>query len=282
MNELPKIADHRVLAELRKIVESNTFTGKARQKELLTYLVVQTLAGKEPDEPTIAEDVFHFENFMADKKGTVRVAVRDLRGSLAKYYSNEGAADPVWILLPRGKYTPVFEEHRTSPVLEGKLSRPPAPGGRVIKRWPLWAKLLIAVAAPGMVCAGAAIVWLGQKPECSGSISILKPNDGATVGMREVVVAARVSRRWYCRCGDYLVVEPVDSHQLWVQGRLPEGPNPSLTAYFGDSKTDSGTRFSVFVLSSRDELPIGPLSQDSPYVATAAKSVPLIVSRTRY
>ena len=279
MSELPEINDLRKQAALKKVLESNTFKGTVRQPALLTYLVKQTLAGKLLDEPTIAEDVFHIENFHPWESGTVRVAAKALRERLVKYYKTEGNADPVWIVLPRGKYTPIFEDH-TQAALYGRLpSRAPVRSAGLIARWPLWVKLLSTGSALAVLCVAALFLWLGQRPQCSGALSISEPKAGAVVGVREVVQVARVSRRWYCRCDDYLLVQPVDLGQAWVQGRLPRGATPSLTAYFGDSSTTNGTRFSVFVLSTGAQLSIGPLPEDSPSLATAAKSAPVVASR---
>jgi hypothetical protein len=278
MNELPKIDYLQKQAALKKVLESNTFKRTSRQLELLAYLVKQTLAGKQLDETTIADEVFHIANFMADKSGTVRVAVKALREKLIKYYKSEGSADPVWIVLPRGKYTPDFVDH--SPALYGRLpSWAPAGGAGLVARLPLWTKLFSAGFALTALCFVALLLWLGQRPQCSGVLSISSPKSGAVVSIREVVQVERSSRLWYCRCDDYLVVQPVDLGQAWVQGRLPEGAMPSLTAYFGDSTTASGTRFSVFVLSTAARLPIGPLPENSTSVATAAKSYPIVVSR---
>ena len=140
MNELPEIDDLRVKAELKKVLDSNTFKRASRQLELLTYLVKQTLAGEQPDEPTIAKEVFHIENFAADKLGTVRETAKALRTSLAKYYITEGRADPVWILLPRGKYIPDFEDHSPPALRPGdrrhrhRTHRRQPPRGR--RPWP--------------------------------------------------------------------------------------------------------------------------------------------------
>lgn len=279
MSELPEIDDFRKQAALKKVLESNTFKGTVRQPELLIYLVKHALAGKLPDEPTIAEEFFHIANFMAYKSGTVRVAAKALRERLVKYYNTEGSADPVWILLPRGKYTPIFEDHSQAAGYARQLSRAPFGGAGLLARWPLWDRLLCAGSVLAALCIGALFLWLGQRPQCSGTLTISEPKAGAVVGMREVVQVERASRLWYCRCGDYLVVQPVDLGQAWVQGRLPEGAMPSMAAYFGDSSTTKGTRFSVFVLSTGARLPIGPLSENSPSVVTAAKSAPVVVSR---
>jgi hypothetical protein len=86
------------------------------------------------------------------------------------------------------------------------------------------------------------------------------------------------SEQWFCRCNDYVVVEAIDPDQWYVQGRLADGSQPSLTATFGDPDTPPGTRYSVFILSTKAELQRGPLAQSSPIVAGATKSAPVEVT----
>jgi hypothetical protein len=44
----------------------------------------------------------------------VRTEASRLRGRLERYYATEGAADELWVDLPKGHYVPQFSRHAVS------------------------------------------------------------------------------------------------------------------------------------------------------------------------
>ncbi|MGA7353374.1 MAG: hypothetical protein WBP95_07440 [Acidobacteriaceae bacterium] len=97
---------------------------------------------------------------------------------------------------------------------------------------------------------------------------------------RYVVQVARKSEQSFCRCADYVVVEPVNLDQIYVAGRLAHGAQPSLTATFGDPETPPGTHFSVFILTTKRDLTTGLLDQPLPADATQSAPVPVILGNS--
>src|SRR5690606_27579458 len=100
-----------VAAELRRILSSRCFEQAGRASEFLRYVVEQSLAGNADRLKgyTIAVEVFDKPaDFDAQSDPLVRVEAGRLRRRLAEYYADEGAANPVRISLPRGRYAPEF------------------------------------------------------------------------------------------------------------------------------------------------------------------------------
>lgn len=129
-----------------------------------------------------------------------------------------------------------------------------------------------AILAGVIFIAGAALaayLWFGHDSHCGGSIAITSPAEGTEVRQKEVIRGTREPKEWFCRCKDYVVVEV---GQWYVQGRLLEATQWSVTADFGDYDTRPGTRFSVFVLSTTADLSRGALVQSPALIATAKKS----------
>jgi hypothetical protein len=272
MNRLTQMPDHeQILKELNKVLESSYFSKKDQQKRVLSYLVKQALAGIETSERLVAKEVYGRLNFDPLESTLVREAASALRKNLARYYEIEGRTNSLRIELPPKTYTPVFKEQpEPPPTLGSRTPTPPKPP-RI--------KLLVAGGVFVIGALLACFLWLGQDRYCGGSISIADPKTGSSVPHRYVVQGTREPKQWFCRRSqDYVVVEAIDLGQWYVQGRLPDGSQPSLTAVFGDKDTASGTRFSVFVLSTTETLPTGPLSQSSSLIESAKKSAPVEVT----
>jgi hypothetical protein len=272
----------RILEELERVLKSSDFKDKDKQKQVLTYLVTQALAGIKTSQYLIAEEVYkeRHNNFDPQQDTFVRQVVSEIRKNLAGYYDNEGRNNSLRIELPPRTYTPVFKEQLQPPPEPGPL--PPTPPNPP-PRPPSWMKLLVAAGVFVIGALLACFLWLGQDRYCGGSISIADPKTGSSVPHwphRYVVVVQRTTepKQWFCRSKDYVVVEAIDLGQWYVQGRLPDGSQPSLTAVFGDKDTAPGTRFSVFVLSTAEILPTGPLPQSSPLIESAKKSAPVEVT----
>jgi hypothetical protein len=263
--------DHeQILKELNKVLESSYFSKKDQQRRVLSYLVKQALAGIETSERLVAKEVYGRLDFDPLESTLVREAASALRKNLARYYEIEGRANSLRIELPSKTYTPVFKEQPQPPPAPSWFTPTPTKPPRI--------KLLVAGGVFVIGALLACFLWLGQDRYCGGSISIADPKTGSSVPHRYVVQGTREPEQWFCRSHDYVIVEAIDLGQWYVQGRLPDGSQPSLTAVFGDKDTAPGTRFSVFVLSTTEKLPTGPLSQSSPLIASAKKSAPVEVT----
>jgi hypothetical protein len=280
MNKLAKIDEELVLAELWKILASSSFSGKTKQPEVLTYLVKRALAGKEVTEISISEDVYKRSGHVADQKGTIREIVAGIRKSLTEYYKNEGSADTVRIHLPNYTYFPEFEDWRPlAPSPVPSPSQPPVPHRHGKKHAAFWRRVRMTSGALAAVAILASLLWLVYDRPCNGAILITEPEAGKPVSRRDFVQASRAHEQRFCNCKDYVVVEAIDYGQWYVQGRLPNGAQTSLIANFGDVDTAPGTRFSVFVLSTKEELPSGLLAQSSSLIAASVQSPSVEVVR---
>jgi TolB-like protein/tetratricopeptide (TPR) repeat protein len=119
----PEISLESIRAELESILSSKTFRVATGQKDLLRFVVDETLANRADllKEYWIGVKVFRRgESFDPRMSSIVRLEARKLRASLAKYFETEGAKDRVCVEIPKGGYTPVFSLLHQSPAL-----RPP-------------------------------------------------------------------------------------------------------------------------------------------------------------
>lgn len=101
-----------------RIVHSLTFGRSERLAALLTYVCEMSLKGREAEinEQKIGQAVFgRSESYDSGADGIVRSQASRLRHRLELYFQQEGAEEPVRLVIPRGGYVPVFEAQRTSP-----------------------------------------------------------------------------------------------------------------------------------------------------------------------
>jgi Tfp pilus assembly protein PilF len=91
---------------------SAAFRHSRRHRQLLRYLVTQTLSGQHAalKEIVLAVEVFGrpVDRFDPRTDTIVRVETRRLRARLARYYAGEGRADRLRIDVPVGSYVPQF------------------------------------------------------------------------------------------------------------------------------------------------------------------------------
>lgn len=137
----------RVLAHLRELVSGEVFSRSERLTNFLRYIVEQTLAGHgtELKERVIATNLYgKGEDFDSDPDPIVRVDARRLRDKLREYYAAH-PSNGVVITLPKGSYTPVFEN--TAPQTPARTA--------VERRW--W------LTAIGFIALGGGLAWLATK-----------------------------------------------------------------------------------------------------------------------
>lgn len=102
---------------VQRIVHSSTFVRSERLGTLLTYICDMAFKGREEElnEQKIGQEVFgRSQDYDSAVDGIVRSQASRLRQRLELYFQQEGADEPIWIVIPRGGYVPVFETKSTS------------------------------------------------------------------------------------------------------------------------------------------------------------------------
>ena len=95
--------------ELDHVLASKVFLPAQRSQSFLRYIVERSLSGAPPKEYEIAVDVFgRGAEYDPAIDATVRVEAGRLRTRLREYYDIAGAADPIFIEIPKGGYTATF------------------------------------------------------------------------------------------------------------------------------------------------------------------------------
>ena len=115
-NEHDFPAPETVREQLYRLLQSPDFQAPARLKNLLAYLVEETLHGRAGNIKaySIALEVFgRGESFNANTDPIVRVEAGKLRRQLELYYLLN-PNDPVRILIPLGSYVPVFKGNNSA------------------------------------------------------------------------------------------------------------------------------------------------------------------------
>ena len=100
-----------------RICASSTFAKSARLTSFLTYVCDLALKGqsKEINEQRIGEAVFgRPHDYDCSVDSIVRTQASRLRHRLDRYFVEEGVDEPIRIVIPRGRYVPIFEP-RSSP-----------------------------------------------------------------------------------------------------------------------------------------------------------------------
>jgi hypothetical protein len=101
------------LGQIERLVSSQTLHGSESLCKLLRYLAKHALdhPGVPLKEYQIATEVFARQaDFDPQLDSMVRVQAGRLRTKLAEYYASEGAADPIWVEMPKGTYVLSFHQ----------------------------------------------------------------------------------------------------------------------------------------------------------------------------
>jgi len=96
---------------VQRIVSSPHFQKSTRLRELLQYIVEQTLHGNahELTEQHIGNALFHKpSDYSPLEDSSVRVHVRQLRLKLHEYFNEDGRNEAIVLEIPKGSYAPVF------------------------------------------------------------------------------------------------------------------------------------------------------------------------------
>jgi TolB-like protein len=112
-----------VRAELSRLFEHKLFKDTTRMKRFLGYIVEEAIQGRADRLKgyTIGLEVFDRpESFDPQADTIVRVQAGQLRRRLDLYYADAGKTSPVRILVPKGRYAPIFEFRQQAPLTEDK------------------------------------------------------------------------------------------------------------------------------------------------------------------
>jgi TolB-like protein len=107
----PAIEERALIRHMEKICASPEFRSKQVLCRFLSYIISETLAGREDDIKafSIGVDVFNKdENFDPGQDTLVRINAGRLRRMLDLYYSHTGKKDELRIEIPKGGYAPTF------------------------------------------------------------------------------------------------------------------------------------------------------------------------------
>src|ERR1035441_5017222 len=103
------VEEHRALVQ--RLVSSRWFEKSARMRDFLSYVCNRALedAAVNIPEHEIGCAVFgRSADYDTGEDNIVRVNASQVRKKLEAYFAAEGAAEPVVLELPKGKYVPVF------------------------------------------------------------------------------------------------------------------------------------------------------------------------------
>jgi hypothetical protein len=147
------------LGQIEKLVSSQTLHGSESLCKLLRYLAKHALdhPGVPLKEYQIATEVFGRQaDFDPQLDSMVRVQAGRLRTKLAEYYASEGAADPIWVEMPKGTY--VLSFHQGAPAAlrnhsgaAGELRHEGSPPQQTPRRWMISVVVLSVLLAASVV-----------------------------------------------------------------------------------------------------------------------------------
>ncbi len=124
-------------AALDAVLASKQFSKAPRLRQLLRYIGEKALNGNTDDikEYSIAvEALGRPSTFDCKKDSIVRVNAHEVRKRLVQYYACDGAADPIILELPVGRYVPCFTRRndaapvifvQSPPLVEASAAAPP-------------------------------------------------------------------------------------------------------------------------------------------------------------
>jgi hypothetical protein len=161
---------------VQRIVCSPHFQKSTRLRELLQYIVEQTLQGNahELTEQHIGNALFHKpSDYSPLEDSSVRVHVRQLRLKLHEYFNEDGRNEPIILEIPKGSYAPVFRAALKTEILPPRIEPKTIPAlawsRRAILPWALCAVLTtvcgvlayraVAHRAPPVAPTPAALSW---------------------------------------------------------------------------------------------------------------------------
>jgi len=158
---------------VQRIVCSAPFQKSNRLRELLQYIVQETLRGNahELTEQHIGNALFHKpSNYSPLEDSSVRVHVRQLRLKLHEYFNEEGRTEPVILEIPKGSYAPNFRVIQKETPVASAVEPQPIPASAWVKKAHLpWT--FCAILAALCVALGLRILIHRPQGQSGGSAS---------------------------------------------------------------------------------------------------------------
>src|SRR5262245_17783996 len=114
------VTSDEIRTELTRILASPDFAASHQLASFLQYIVAESLAGRGDrlKERTVARGALGRDaSFDPRLDCVVRVVAGKLRRALERFYSQQGAADPLWIDVPKGSYSPLFHRRAMQPTV---------------------------------------------------------------------------------------------------------------------------------------------------------------------
>lgn len=112
---------------MQRVANSQAFSRAPAMRAFLMYITDHAILGRveKLKEQTIGTEVLGRKpNYDPVDDNIVRVRAHELRQRLEKYFSSDGAAEPITITVPRGSYAPEFVPRKSLAVAEAPA--PPA------------------------------------------------------------------------------------------------------------------------------------------------------------
>jgi len=178
-----ELAPDAVLAELTRVLGSPEFRATPQRREMLKFLVEETLAGRGDRLKgyTVGVAVFgREEGYDPQDDPIVRMEARRLRQDLANYYVAAGREDPIRIGIPKGGYVPHFEQQESGsaaseePVNQKEPSDDVQAGAAALHQKKIWsaAAVFAAIAIVAVLALGQMSHWWTSEREADASIQI--------------------------------------------------------------------------------------------------------------
>ncbi|MFT5729604.1 MAG: adenylate cyclase [Desulforhopalus sp.] len=147
-----------VRSQLQQILDSSEFIATKSQRNLLNFVVSETLAGNSSEIKgfTVATRVFgRGDDFDQSINPIVSIQANKLRLALERYYLVVGHRDPLRIDIPKGTYVPVFIEQS----LQEPVVRYVSGADKAIDAERAWPTILIR--SFSNLTGDASLDWLG-------------------------------------------------------------------------------------------------------------------------
>lgn len=174
--------------QLDRILGFPELQSSDRRREMLRYVVEESLAGREGElkATTIAMAVFgRGSDFDQQSDPVVRLEARKLRRDLDNYYAESGRDDPIRISIPKGRYCPKFDvQQGVVPWAEPAAVKSDRTGDRepgLNKRFTLGPGIIIAA---GAAFVAALFLWT-MRPESGVSKSNVVSDQSVAILVEE-------------------------------------------------------------------------------------------------
>lgn len=174
-----------VKAALEAVLASAVFAQAGRSRELLRFVVAETIAGRGERLKgyTIAVEVFgRSADFDAQSDPLVRVEAGRLRKRLTEYYHGHGRNDRVRIELPRGGYAPTFEYVKLGS--SANVVRKEPQSTIVVMPRRRWPEVVLAGVAIVALAVAAVVIGTRDTPRSGTSAPAHDPPDAAAIVAR--------------------------------------------------------------------------------------------------